>query len=182
MVDPVVGKLVKQEREKADIRQKELGEKTGFERDYVATVESSGRASTRFLLKCEQALGLEPMALTQWNILTHAIKLCRKEGISLEDYIAALGRAARGFRDLQSGNAVSRSAEELPNSPDNGPDKKEVSNSQTEQNRSIMSTSLNRNLRPSGLFFGFGLCVSGTLPAPCPTFGGDRRSWGRTGA
>ena len=151
MMSPMTGRLIDEFLKEKGLKHKDLAARTGFEINYVSNVVSKGEGSTKFLLAVEKEFGLEPGALAQWNLIRAVIKICRKEGISLDDGFSWFERAARTFRDVRSGNAISETAQEPHDSQGTTPDSQEQANGESKKvtdrdrngesdTRSLMST------------------------------------------
>ena len=141
---PMTGKLIQDLLEEKGLKHKDLATQVGYEVNYVSNVVSKDEASTRFLIQVEKALGLEAGSLVQWNLLKAINKICRKEGIQLDDAVSWLERAARTFRHARPGDPVSASAQAL-HDPQNaaidrheGPEK--VTDTDSDEIRSLMLT------------------------------------------
>ncbi len=111
ILSPMTGRLIQDLLEERGLKHKDLATQVGYEVNYISNVVSKDEASTRFLVQVEKALGLEAGSLVQWNLLKAINKICRKEGISLDDAVAWLERAARTFRHARSGDTISASAQ-----------------------------------------------------------------------
>ncbi len=113
-MSPTTGKLIDDLLKQRGLKHKDLAERTGFEINYVSNVVSKGEASTKFLLLAEKEFELERGSLAQWNLLRAVVKICRKEGISLDEGVSWFGRAAKTFRNAPPGHAVPKAAQNLP--------------------------------------------------------------------
>lgn len=59
-----IGRIVKQERAKANLSQEKLGFESGLDRSYIGGIERGERnMSTKILFKIAKALGVKPSAL-----------------------------------------------------------------------------------------------------------------------
>jgi len=110
-MSPMTGKLIDGLLKEKGLRHKDLAQATGFTTNYVSNVVSKQEGSTRFLKVVEKEMELEPGSLVQWNLLEAINKICRKEGIPLDDAVSWLERAARTFRAIRSSNALPKDAE-----------------------------------------------------------------------
>ena len=110
---PMTGKLIQDLLEEKGLKHKDLATQVGYAVNYISNVVSKDEASTRFLIQVEKALGLEAGSLVQWNLLKAINKICRKEGIQLDDAVSWLERAARTFRHAGPGDPISALAQAL---------------------------------------------------------------------
>jgi len=113
-MSPITGKLIDDLLKQNGLKHKDLAARTGFEINYVSNVVSKGEASTKFLLLAEKEFELERGSLAQWNLLRAVVKICRKEGISVDEGVSWFGRAAKTFRNARPGHAVPKAAQDLP--------------------------------------------------------------------
>jgi len=113
ILSPMTGRLIQDLLEERGLKHKDLAAQVGYEVNYISNVVSKDEASTRFLVQVEKALGLDAGSLVQWNLLKAMNRICRKEGISLDDAVAWLERAARTFRHARPSDAISTPTEAL---------------------------------------------------------------------
>ncbi|KKK93968.1 hypothetical protein LCGC14_2687550 [marine sediment metagenome] len=148
VLSPMTGRLIQDLLEERGLKHKDLAAQVGYEVNYISNVVSKDEASTRFLVQVEKALGLDAGSLVQWNLLKAINKICRKEGISLDDAVSWLERAVRTFRHIGSGDPISASPQALHDPQDTSVDSQgeaaegaeKVSETDSFGIRSLMST------------------------------------------
>jgi transcriptional regulator with XRE-family HTH domain len=105
-MSPKMGTLIDGLLKKNGLLHRDLAERCGFTTNYVSNVISKQEGSFKFVKAVEEALDLEAGSLVQWNLLEVINKICRKEGIALDDAVVWIDRAATTFRAVRSGNDV----------------------------------------------------------------------------